>query len=88
MHETTPSWASGLTSFLYSLGIPDDKPLSSALLTRARILSDEHVALTKRQAETFDSKTAKRIGELAPAANALQSWEKAQEVSHGHIIML
>ena len=40
--------------------------------------------LTRQQTETFDTKVAKRIGELAPAANALQSWDKAKEVSDGH----
>jgi peptide chain release factor 1 len=39
----------------------------------------EHDKLSKETAESFDSKIAKRIGELRGVAEALREWEQAQE---------
>ncbi|KAJ5463584.1 Peptide chain release factor class I/class II [Penicillium sp. IBT 31633x] len=56
-----------------------DSALSPALLTRARLLAAEHKTLSKRLGETFDAKTAKRAGELAPIANVLKEWVNAND---------
>ncbi|KAF9887116.1 hypothetical protein FE257_010491 [Aspergillus nanangensis] len=56
-----------------------DTGLSPALLIRARSLADEHSNLSAQLAESFDAKTAKRIGELAPIANVLGEWDSANE---------
>jgi peptide chain release factor 1 len=54
--------------------------LSPALLTRAHLLTAEHAKLADRLGESFDAKTAKRAGELAPIANVLKEWVKAKDV--------
>ncbi|ODM18321.1 hypothetical protein SI65_06192 [Aspergillus cristatus] len=56
-----------------------DTGLSPALLIRARSLADEHSALSSRLADSFDAKTAKRLGELAPVAETLKKWDSANE---------
>lgn len=43
-------------------------------------MAAEHAKLTEQLAESFDTKTAKRIGELARVTNALKEWENANEV--------
>lgn len=57
-----------------------DSALSPALLTRARLLAAEHTKLAERLGESFDAKTAKRAGELAPIANILKEWVNANDV--------
>lgn len=57
-----------------------DSALSPALLTRARLLEAEHTKLAERLGESFDAKTAKRAGELAPIANILKEWVNANDV--------
>ncbi|KAM0326103.1 hypothetical protein ACHAQA_006696 [Verticillium albo-atrum] len=52
--------------------------LPSALLQRARKLSSEHDQLAASQSDSFDPKTARRIGELSSVASALRDWEDAQ----------
>lgn len=54
--------------------------VSPALLTRARSVAAEHGALSKQLAEGFDTRTAKKVGELSPVASALKEWEHANEV--------
>lgn len=61
----------------------EDASLSAALLNRARTLTNEHGSLSTKLAENFDSKVAKRAGELSGTANALKEWDKAHEVSGG-----
>lgn len=56
-----------------------DNGLSLSLLNRARAVTTEHDTLSKSLAEKYDSKTAKRVGELARVANALKEWERAKE---------
>ncbi|KAL2009253.1 hypothetical protein VTN00DRAFT_7447 [Thermoascus crustaceus] len=56
-----------------------DVGLSAALLNRARLVATEHAALSASLAESFDAKVAKRVGELAPIANALKEWDNANE---------
>ena len=51
-----------------------------ALLTRARTVASEHKELTKRLADGFDTRAAKKVGEYSPIVNALQEWDKANEV--------
>ncbi|OQD73939.1 hypothetical protein PENDEC_c013G05283 [Penicillium decumbens] len=53
--------------------------LSPVLLTRARLLAAEHAKLSNRLAESFDSKVAKRAGELAPVTEVLKEWDIANE---------
>ncbi|CAG8132584.1 unnamed protein product [Penicillium olsonii] len=56
-----------------------DSTVSPALLTRARLLAAEHSKLSDRLGESFDAKTAKRAGELAPIAHVLREWVTANE---------
>jgi peptide chain release factor 1 len=42
----------------------------------------EHDKLSKETAESFDSKIAKRIGELRGVAEALREWEQAPKGSN------
>jgi len=51
--------------------------VTPALLNRARSLSREHAKLSEQTTETFDSKLAKRIGELQPIATSLKELEAA-----------
>ncbi|OKL63397.1 hypothetical protein UA08_02090 [Talaromyces atroroseus] len=53
--------------------------LSNALLNRARSIAQEHDKLSQLLGESFDSKVAKRMGELAPVAQAVKDWDKTQE---------
>ncbi|KAJ5766411.1 uncharacterized protein N7511_004027 [Penicillium nucicola] len=70
----------GLTlSPLRAINTASDSALSPALLTRARLLTAEHAKLADRLAESFDAKTAKRAGELAPIANVLKEWVNAND---------
>ncbi|KAH1374861.1 hypothetical protein KXW98_004339 [Aspergillus fumigatus] len=55
--------------------------LSPALLARARSLAAEHTRLSAQLTESFDAKTAKRVGELASIAQALQEWDRAHEAN-------
>ncbi|KAL4864954.1 hypothetical protein BDV12DRAFT_211303 [Aspergillus spectabilis] len=60
-------------------GLKTDTDLSSALLVRAQTLADEHATLSNHLATSFDSKTAKRVGELGSVAKALAEWNKANK---------
>ncbi|KFY76931.1 hypothetical protein V498_09477, partial [Pseudogymnoascus sp. VKM F-4517 (FW-2822)] len=51
--------------------------ISPALLTRARSLTKEHASLSAKTTDTFDSKLAKRIGELQPIASSLAELDTA-----------
>ncbi|CAG2006449.1 unnamed protein product [Fusarium graminearum] len=52
--------------------------LAPALLQRAQSLTTEHDALQKNLNSSFDSTTAKRVGELSRVAEALKALEKSQ----------
>lgn len=52
--------------------------LSPALLSRARAVAAEHATLTQQLAQDFDTKIAKRIGEISSTANAIDEYDKAQ----------
>lgn len=56
--------------------------LSAALLSRARSIAKEHEKLRDLLGENFDTKVAKRMGELAPVAQAVKDWDKTQEVGY------
>ncbi|KAL5361880.1 hypothetical protein BJX96DRAFT_90761 [Aspergillus floccosus] len=56
-----------------------DTGLSPALLTRARSLAAEHESLSAKLEDSFDAKTAKRIGELAAITKVLKEWDNANE---------
>lgn len=60
---------------------PAADALSPVLLKRARDISKEHAELSGHLSNTFDGKVAKRVAEIATAANALEAWEKASKVS-------
>lgn len=69
------------TSFIHAnASKASDSTLSPALLTRARLLAAEHAKLSDRLGESFDAKTAKRAGELAPIANVLNEWVNTNDV--------
>ncbi|KAF2403857.1 release factor [Trichodelitschia bisporula] len=55
------------------------KPIYPALLERARAISKEHASLSQQLAENFDTKTAKKAGELATVVDALKQWEAAND---------
>ncbi|GKT44824.1 putative peptide methionine sulfoxide reductase [Colletotrichum spaethianum] len=48
-----------------------------ALLQRARNLATEHDALSRSLESDYDTKTARRIGELSSVVTALREWEQA-----------
>ncbi|OAX80247.1 hypothetical protein ACJ72_05426 [Emergomyces africanus] len=73
----SPRWARQLR-FSSTVPLPEIS-ISPVLLSRARSIADEHASLTSKLAESFDPKTAKRIGELATTTTALKEWEKANE---------
>lgn len=52
--------------------------LSPALLSRARAVAAEHATLAQQLAHDFDTKTAKRVGELSSTATAIDEYDKAQ----------
>jgi len=64
----------------HSIASQTNDGISSALLKRARALASEHATLSANNAERFEAKTARKIGELRPIANAVREWEKASEV--------
>ncbi|OCK78097.1 release factor [Lepidopterella palustris CBS 459.81] len=57
--------------------IPDS--ISPALLSRARAIAAEHDQLSKKLANGFDARAAKKLGEFSAVVNALKEWEKANE---------
>lgn len=67
---------------MHSLNPPPlpDSGLSPVLLTRARLLAAEHDKLSESLAESFDTKVAKRAGELTPVTKVLKEWDNANEV--------
>ncbi|KAM0541371.1 hypothetical protein ACHAO7_010577 [Fusarium culmorum] len=68
-----------LTGGFIWLTPPDASPLlAPALLQRAQSLTTEHDALQKNLNSSFDSTTAKRVGELSRVAEALKALEKSQ----------
>ncbi|TIA18740.1 release factor [Aureobasidium pullulans] len=56
-----------------------DGAISTALLSRARSMAKEHDEVTAKLAENFDSKAAKKLGQLSSVNNALKEWEKAND---------
>ncbi|KAK7746325.1 Peptide chain release factor 1, mitochondrial [Cytospora paraplurivora] len=52
--------------------------LPQVLLERARKLAAEHDQLSEKLADNFDTKVAKRAGEIAGVVSALREWESAQ----------
>ncbi|KAJ6153784.1 hypothetical protein N7470_006743 [Penicillium chermesinum] len=62
-----------------ALHTAQDAGLSPVLLTRARLLAAEHTRLTDKLSDSFDTKVAKRAGELASVTAALRKWENANE---------
>jgi len=52
-----------------------------ALLSRARNIASEHKSLTKKLADGFDTKSAKKLGEYSSIVSALEKWDKANESS-------
>jgi hypothetical protein len=57
-----------------------DAPISSILLSRARSAAAEHARLSSELEKSFDTKIAKRVGELSATTNALKEWESANDV--------
>lgn len=55
-----------------------DDQISPAILNRARASAVEHTRLSQSLAKSFDTTTAKRLGELAPINDALTSYDAAQ----------
>ncbi|GME30215.1 putative peptide chain release factor 1 protein [Neofusicoccum parvum] len=53
--------------------------ISPAVLARARAIAAEHAQLSQKLVDSFDTRTAKKVGETAPIATALKEWEKANE---------
>ncbi|KAK7454961.1 RF-1 domain-containing protein [Colletotrichum acutatum] len=52
--------------------------MNLTLLQRARNIAKEHDALAAALEADYDSKTARRVGELSSVVTALREWEKAQ----------
>ncbi|CAN8105826.1 unnamed protein product [Discula destructiva] len=64
--------------FLRRVSTETPSTLPKALLERARKIAAEHESLSTRLATDFDSKTAKRAGEISGVASALREWDSAQ----------
>ncbi|MCJ1307685.1 hypothetical protein MMC25_001333 [Agyrium rufum] len=62
--------------FVASAATPSISPI---LLAHARAKAAEHGELSKKLADGFDNSIAVRLGELAPAAKAIQEWDEATE---------
>ncbi|KAI9780110.1 MAG: hypothetical protein M1816_003165 [Peltula sp. TS41687] len=60
----------------------EHRSMSPVLLSRARSMAAEHTELSKAMATDFDTRTAKRIGELSAVTNALGRWEEASSTLH------
>ncbi|PLB41761.1 putative mitochondrial translation release factor (RF-1) [Aspergillus candidus] len=58
--------------------VTTEAALSPALLTRARVLNAEHISLSAQLTDAFDTKIAKRVGELTPIAQAVKEWDEIQ----------
>ncbi len=54
--------------------------ISPALLNRARSVAAEHALLSTQLDGRFDSKTAKRAGEIAAVASNVKKWEESEKV--------
>ncbi|KAL5332683.1 hypothetical protein BJX70DRAFT_392798 [Aspergillus crustosus] len=65
--------------FCQQRGLKTDSDLSPALLVRAQTLTKEYATLSDQLGTSFDSKTAKRVGELGPVARALTEWNSANK---------
>ncbi|PKS07719.1 hypothetical protein jhhlp_006327 [Lomentospora prolificans] len=81
-------WRRPLTPVLRSRASPQARRYTSsdikttlppALLQRARNLSSEHDRLSDSLSAAFDTKTAKRVGELSNVATALREFDEAQD---------
>ena len=57
--------------------------IAPALLGRARSLAAEHDQLSKQLAVQYDTQIARKVGELSPAAKALNDWISASTVCLG-----
>ncbi|KAI8959666.1 release factor [Daldinia sp. FL1419] len=64
--------------FIRLAGTDAQTNLPLVLLQRARNITAEHDKLVAALANDFDSKIAKRVGELSRVAEALKEWETAQ----------
>lgn len=54
--------------------------VSPAVLKRARAIAAEHAQLSQKLVDSFDTRTAKKVGETTPIVTALKEWERANEV--------
>ncbi|KAK2729682.1 peptide chain release factor 1 [Colletotrichum kahawae] len=66
------------TQFIRRASTETQTALPPALLQRARTLAKEHADLSATLENDYDSKTARRIGELSSVVTALREWETAQ----------
>ncbi|KAI9719043.1 MAG: hypothetical protein M1812_003673 [Candelaria pacifica] len=66
-------------SFHDSVKHSSSQYITPALLGRARSLAAEHVLLSAQLDERFDSKTAKRVGEIANIARYVKKWEQSEK---------
>ncbi|WYZ41269.1 hypothetical protein EsH8_V_000164 [Colletotrichum jinshuiense] len=66
------------TQFIRRASTEAGAGLPPALLQRARNLATEHDQLARSLEDDYDTKTARRIGELSSVVTALREWEQAQ----------
>lgn len=78
----TPNPPSSTTDLSITAPTPPHDSISPALLQRARATAEEHTRLSTKIADSFDTASAKRLGELTPITDALQEWERASESIH------
>lgn len=64
---------------LQSTAASQSVEITPALLSRARSVAKEHAAATAKLAVDFDTRAAKKLGELTSVTAALKEWEKANE---------
>ncbi|KAI9833599.1 MAG: hypothetical protein M1819_003552 [Sarea resinae] len=77
----TAQWNSipGIGWTLTSSTAAGNDAIPLALLSRARAMAAEHSRLSQQLGEGFDTRTARRVGELTSITNALKDWEEANK---------
>jgi peptide chain release factor 1 len=51
------------------------------MIERGRMITAEHEKLKEQLANSYDGKTAKKLGELSRTANTFRRWREADQVS-------
>ena len=61
-------------------GALQQNSIPPTMLERARSIAADYENLSKQISTNYDSKVAKKVGELSPTAEALKDWERVSNV--------